>query len=234
MATDIIARGMAANAKKSVTELGNKIESEKWIGTKAEWEAVDKSTIKDETIVYITDDETVILYDKVEMEKIAAQVAADRKAAETAAQTAQAVADSLPEDYTTAVGKIAENTAEIGRVKMSDKELKRRVDALYSIGQGVTHRFETDTDTAYTKTVPTGAKLMSVKSVGGRSIVFNQLVKPVPTVVTQAGVKFTFSNDGIITLNGTATTTGNAVSLQSVKNQKGHKYLMVANPLSGV
>ena len=234
MATDIIARGMAANAKKSVTELGDKVESEKWIGTKAEWEAVDKSTIKDGTIVYITDDKTVILYDKVEMEKIAAQVAADRKAAETAAQTAQAVADSLPEDYTTAVGKIAENTAEIGRVKMSDKELKRRVDALYSIGQGVTHRFETDTDTAYTKTVPTGAKLMSVKSVGGRSIVFNQLVKPVPTVVTQAGVKFTFSNDGIITLNGTATTTGNAVSLQSVKNQKGHKYLMVANPLSGV
>ena len=234
MATDIIARGMAANAKKSVTELGDKVESEKWIGTKAEWEAVDKSTIKDGTIVYITDDKTVILYDKVEMEKIAAQVAADRKAAETAAQTAQAVADSLPEDYTTAVGKIAENTAEIGRVKMSDKELKRRVDALYSIGQGVTHRFETDTDTAYTKTVPTGAKLMSVKSVGGRSIVFNQLVKPVPTVVTQAGVKFTFSNDGIITLNGTATTTGSAVSVQSVKNQKGHKYLMIASPLSGV
>ena len=78
MATDIIARGMAANAKKSVTELGNQIESEKWIGTKAEWEAVDKSTIKDGTIVYITDDKTVILYDKAEMEKIAAQVATDK------------------------------------------------------------------------------------------------------------------------------------------------------------
>lgn len=78
MATDIIARGMAANAKKSVTELGNKVESEKWIGTKAEWEAVDKSTIKDGTIVYITDDKTVILYDKAEMEKIAAKVATDK------------------------------------------------------------------------------------------------------------------------------------------------------------
>ncbi len=78
MATDIIARGMAANAKKSVTELGDKVESEKWIGTKAEWEAVDKSTIKDGTIVYITDDKTVILYDKAEMEKIAAQVATDK------------------------------------------------------------------------------------------------------------------------------------------------------------
>ena len=173
MATDIIARGMAANAKKSVTELGNKVESEKWIGTKAEWEAVDKSTIKDGTIVYITDDKTVILYDKAEMEKIAAQVATDRKAAETAAQTAQAVADSLPDDYVTAVGKIAENTAEISAVKLTDKELKRRVDALYSIGQGVTHRFETDTDTAYAKTVPTGAKLMSVKSIGGHSEVID-------------------------------------------------------------
>lgn len=176
MATDIIARGMAANAKKSVTALGNKIESEKWIGTKAEWEAVDKSTIKDGTIVYITDDETVILYDKAEMEKIATQVATDRKAAETAAQTAQSIADSLPDDYTTAVGKIAENTADIASIKLTDKELKRRVDALFDIGQGITHQFETDSETAYAKTVPTGAKLMSVKSVGGRSIVFNQMI----------------------------------------------------------
>ena len=173
MATDIIARGMAANAKKSVTELGNKVESEKWIGTKAEWEAVDKSTIKDGTIVYITDDKTVILYDKAEMEKIATKVAEDRTAAETAAQTAQSIADSLPEDYTTAVGKIAENTAEIANVKLTDKELQRRVNALYDLGNGITHQFETDSDTAYAKTIPTGAKLMSVKSIGGHSEVID-------------------------------------------------------------
>ncbi len=87
-------------------------------------------------------------------QKNAAKVAEDRTAAETAAQTAQAVADSLPDDYVTAVGKIAENTAEIANVKLTDKELQRRVDALYSIGQGVTHKFETDSETAYTKTVP--------------------------------------------------------------------------------
>lgn len=172
--------------------------------------------------------------DKATVADHAAKVAEDRTAAETAAQKAQSIADSLPDDYTTAVGKIAENTAEISAVKLTDKELQRRVNALYDIGQGITHRFETDSSTAYAKTIPTGGKLMSVKNIGGRSIMWNQLVKPVPTVVTQAGVKFTFSNDGIITLNGTATTTGNAVSLQSVKNQKGHKYLMVANPLSGV
>lgn len=203
MATDIIARGMAANAKKSVTALGNKIESEKWIGTKAEWEAVDKSTIKDGTIVYITDDETVILYDKAEMEKIAAQVATDRKAAETAAQTAQAVADSLPDDYTTAVGKIAENTAEIANIKITDKELKRRVDALYDIGHGITHKFETDSSTAYAKTIPTGGKLMSVKNIGGRSIVFNQNFQSRKEI--NNGITATVDSDGTITLNGTVT-----------------------------
>ena len=123
----------------------------------------------------VQDMATQVTADKATVAENATQVAEDRTAAETAAQTAQAVADSLPEDYTTAVGKIAENTAEIGRVKLTDKELQRRVNALYDIGQGVTHKFETDTDTAYAKTVPTGAKLMSVKSIGGRSIVFNQL-----------------------------------------------------------
>lgn len=114
--------------------------------------------------------------DKTTVAENAAQVATDRKAAETASQTAQAVADSLPEDYVTAVGKIAENTAEIANVKLTDKELTRRVNALYDMGQGITHRFETDSDTAYAKTVPTGGRLMSIKSVGGRSIVWNQMI----------------------------------------------------------
>ena len=106
-------------------------------------------------------------------EQAASRSETAKTAAETAAQTAQAVADSLPDDYVTAVGKIAENTAEIGRVKLTDKELTRRVNALYSIGNGITHQFETDSETAYQKTVPTGAKLMSVKSVGGHSEVID-------------------------------------------------------------
>lgn len=113
--------------------------------------------------------------DKATVADHAAKVAEDRTAAETAAQTAQSIADSLPDDYVTAVGKIAENTAEIANAKLTDKELQRRVNALYDIGQGVTHKFETDTDTACVKTIPTGGKLMSVKSVGGRSLVWNQM-----------------------------------------------------------
>lgn len=122
-----------------------------------------------------------VTVDKATVADHAAQVATDRKAAETAAQTAQAVADSLPEDYVTAVSKIAENTAEIGRIKLTDKELTRRVNALYDMGNGITHQFETDTDTAYTKTVPTGAKLMSVKSIGGHSEVIDGEIVSVGT-----------------------------------------------------
>lgn len=116
---------------------------------------------------------TQVTADKANVTENAAKVAEDRTAAETAAQTAQSVADSLPDDYTTAVGKIAENTADIADVRLTDKELQRRVNALYDMGNGITHQFETDSDTAYTKTVPTGAKLMSVKSIGGHSEVID-------------------------------------------------------------
>lgn len=126
--------------------------------------------------------------DKATVADNAAKVAEDRTAAETAAQTAQSIADSLPEDYTTAVGKIAENTAEISAVKLTDKELQRRVDALYSIGQGITHQFETDSETAYAKTVPTGGKLMSVKSIGGHSeVIDGEIVSAGVTEVVEQG-----------------------------------------------
>lgn len=170
--------------------------------------------------------------DKATVADHAAQVATDRKAAEIAAQTAQSIADSLPEDYTTAVGKIAENTAEIANVKLSDKELTRRVNALYSIGQGITHQFETDTDTAYAKTVPTGAKLMSVKSVSGRSIVFNQIFQP--RKEANNGATVTADSDGIITINGT--TTASYINFRDVtpeQNKVGKyafKLLILNNP----
>lgn len=170
--------------------------------------------------------------DKTTVADHAAQVTTDRKAAETAAQTAQSIADSLPEDYTTAVGKIAENTAEIANVKLMDKELTRRVNALYSIGNGITHQFETDSETAYTKTIPTGAKLMSVKSVSGRSIVFNQIFQP--RKEANNGATVTADSDGTITINGT--TTASYINFRDVtpeQNKVGKyafKLLILNNP----
>lgn len=169
--------------------------------------------------------------DKTTVADNAAKVATDRKAAETAAQTAQSIADSLPEDYVTAVGKIAENTAEISAVKLTDKELKRRVDALYDMGNGITHQFETDSDTAYAKTVPTGTKLMSVKSVGGKSVVWNQLAKSTDKQSVTNGITFT-STGGIITAIGQAIATA-VFTLDPVIFTTGHKYLIAGCPSGG-
>ena len=180
----------------------------------------------------VQDMATKVTADKATVADHAAKVAEDRTAAETAAQTAQAVADSLPDDYVTAVGKIAENTAEIANVKLTDKELQRRVNALYSIGQGITHQFETDTDTAYQKTVPTGAKLMSVKNIGGRSIVFNQIFQP--RKEANNGATVTADSDGMITINGT--TTASYINFRDVtpeQNKVGKyafKLLILNNP----
>jgi hypothetical protein len=134
--------------------------------------------------------------DKANVAENAAKVAEDRKTAETAAQTAQSIADSLPEDYTTAVGKIAENTAEIANVKLTDKELQRRVNALYDLGNGITHQFETDSDTAYAKTIPTGAKLMSVKSIGGHSeVIDGEIVSAETESVVEQGKNLLNADD---------------------------------------
>lgn len=172
--------------------------------------------------------------DKANVAENATKVAEDRVAAETAAQTAQSIADSLPDDYTTAVAKIAENTAEISAVKLTDKELQRRVNALYDMGNGVTHKFETDSNSAYAKTVPTGAKLMSVKNIGGKSIVFNQVVnlnnfRPNYTV---NGVTFTKLDNGKFVANGTATG-GDAYFSDSFIPIKGHVYLEKSCPKGG-
>lgn len=184
----------------------------------------------------VQDMATQVTADKATVAENATKVAEGRTAAEAAAQTAQAIADSLPDDYTTAVEKIAENTAEIANVKLTDKELKRRVDALFDIGQGVTHKFETDSETAYTKTVPTGAKLMSVKNVGGRSVVFNQFAKNKP-FDSRNGI--TTSTDGNYSvLDGTATNAITAkgwwgLKLDEFSPTNGHKYLFCSKIISG-
>lgn len=184
--------------------------------TNADSTAADRQAVQDMA--------TKVTADKATVAENATKVAEDRTSAETAAQKAQAVADSLPEDYVTAVGKIAENTAEIVRVKLTDKELQRRVNALYDMGNGITHQFETDSETAYAKTVPTGAKLMSVKSVGGRSIVWNQLVSQLEEA-TFEGVTGAKLNDKTLQISGTSTS---VVSLRIIPVQTviiGHKYI---------
>jgi hypothetical protein len=164
-AAKVSAAQASASAQQTTADKNITAGYAKTAKTNADSTAADRQAVQDMA--------TQVTADKTTVAENTAKVAENRAAAETAAQTAQSVADSLPEDYVTAVAKIAKNTEEIASVKLSDKELQRRVNALYSIGHGITHRFETDSETAYQKTIPTGAKLMSVKSVGGHSEVID-------------------------------------------------------------
>lgn len=58
-------------------------------------------------------------------------------------------------------------------LKAELKQANRRISVLYDLGKGITHRYETDNDTAYSKAVPSGAKVMDVKLIGGKSVVGN-------------------------------------------------------------
>ena len=168
--------------------------------------------------------------DKTTVADNATKVAEDRTAAETAAQTAQSIADSLPDDYVTAVGKIAENTAEIGRIKLTDKELQRRVNALYDIGQGITHQFETDSDTAYAKTIPTGAKLMSVKSIGGHSeVIDGEIVSTGTESIVEQGANLYYGTDMLKVGSDDYEYIANSYSCKSIKLKPNTTYTLSFN-----
>ena len=64
---------------------------------------------------------------------------------------------------------------EMGKNYLDDAKTKRSLDALWILNQGISYQFETDAEKAYQKDIPSGAKLASVKKIGGRTIVWNQL-----------------------------------------------------------
>ena len=67
----------------------------------------------------------------------------------------------------------------------------RRLDALWKLNQGISYQFETDSDTAYQKTVPSGAKLASIGSIGGYT-------EAVDGVMVSAEVESVKYNDAVI------------------------------------
>ena len=81
-----------------------------------------------------------------------------------------------------------------------DAKTKRSLSALWALNNGISYRFETDSEKAYKKQIPSGAKLASVDKVGGKTIVMNQNFKEIN--FEKNGVRITYA-DGIITINGT-------------------------------
>lgn len=130
------------------------------------------------------------------------QVKAIQEAGENALQNiSNGVDKGLSEE-----GKAADAKATGEAISNLTKDLvktDRKLDAIWKLNQGISYEFQTDDTEAYQKTVPSGAKMASVKSIGGKTIVWNagELVSaPVSEVVQQGKNYFDFSklvSDGV-------------------------------------
>lgn len=107
--------------------------------------------------------------------------------------------------------------------KTSLVKTDRKLDALWKLNQGISYEFQTDDAEAYQKTVPSGAKMANIKSIGGKTIVWNQLVKHIENSAIN-NVSINTDEKGTFTLNGTSS----AVIYLKLNDEKesiiGHKY----------
>lgn len=113
----------------------------------------------------------------------------------------------------------------------------RKLDALWKLNQGISYEFQTDDTEAYQKTIPTGAKVASVKSIGGKTIVWNQLNLNNEQSITKNGISFINNKDGSWTINGTCSVSNDEainiiIYLFAPKYVSGHKYLVKADKYS--
>lgn len=128
------------------------------------------------------------------------------KEAEASAVNAKA-SETKAEEY---ANNLQASTDDISQLKedlvvnsKEDAKTKRSLSALWALNNGISYRFETDSEKAYQKEVPSGAKLGAVNKIGGRTIVYNQLFTELRENINN-GVTATYV-DNVITLNGTTT-----------------------------
>lgn len=122
---------------------------------------------------------------------------------------------TVAEEFTTDREQITTNKEDISILKeemgknyLDDAKTKRSLDALWKLNQGISYQFETDAERAYQKDIPSGAKLASVKKIGGRTIVWNQLCK-IKIVdkgkISESGITCDYDKENnSITISGTA------------------------------
>jgi hypothetical protein len=141
--------------------------------------------------------------------------------AKTSEDKAKEYADNL-QASTEAISKLKEDLV---ANEKEDAKTKRSLSALWDLNNGISYRFETDSEKAYKKQIPSGAKLGSVNKVGGKTITWNQMFNYQDVhSKTISGVTFTNRGDGTYIVNGTST---EATSISGIINIiKGHMYYM--------
>lgn len=162
------------------------------------------------------------------------------KTSETAAGEAAQTAQEQAERITDSAEQIEKNKAGVAALEetKADKTTlavaERKLDALWKLNQGVSYQFEEDSAAAYQKTVPSGAKLASIKTIGGRTIVWNQLVDFSSENITLGGNKngkADYDNEKKtvrVTLLSDAVQNYHAYLSAQTKFYKDHKYFISA------
>ena len=70
--------------------------------------------------------------------------------------------------------KISESLRENNK---ADKLAQRRIDVLWKLSQGIVYEFQSDDTDGYKKDVPPGGKYVGLKQIGGKSLVWGQLLQ---------------------------------------------------------
>ena len=125
---------------------------------------------------------------------------------------------------------------ECDQLAAENRKQENRISALTKLNKGQTYDILPEEGETASRTAPSGAKYVSVDKVGGKSLVWSQLVdgRYLPKTQTINGITFTNNGDGSITVDGTATENAN-LNLQRVDNTTsiGHKYLMLGGAAGG-
>ena len=155
---------------------------------------------------------------------------ADSKAVGDKFKEVKTETDSLKEDLaaeTSRATAVEDTKADKAALARTDRSL----DALWKLNQGISYEFQTDDTEAYQKMVPTGAKLASVEKIGGRTLVWNQMIQNGDFSLNSmwSGLGSTVSvegNTGIFTATEAALTNNKIEVYQILSGDvvKGHKY----------
>lgn len=159
-----------ASDKKSVTELASQ-------AVKA---AGNAQTYMEQTGQIKADTQTIADNALQAMGKLITKAQADINAQGTEIITQATAQADRAQGYADSVKDVEQELrADNARLTTDLKHANRRISVLYDLGKGITHRYETDSETAYSKDVPSGAKVMDVKLIGGRSVASNQRIQDV-------------------------------------------------------
>lgn len=148
---------------------------------------------------------------KVSAETSAKEAKADAQRAETAASTATQAAQAA-QTAQGAAGQAAQAAESVGGLaddlEATQKDLakmKRAIQFQAELNKGQTWDFEEDTQEAYERQVPSGAKAGAVMAVGGKTVVWNQLCKNAELASLDGFIEASLTvltvADGIITAN---------------------------------